>query len=70
MEKAKLDRINYLYHKKQTEGLTAEEAEERAALHQEYLLEIRLSFGSTLEHTVIKRPDGTVEQVKERKKKQ
>ncbi len=69
MEKEKLDRINYLYKKKNTVGLTDEEKEERAALHEEYLLEIRLSFGATLDHTVIKRPDGTIEAVKERKKK-
>ena len=28
-------------------------------LRQEYLDEIRISFGNTLEHTVIERPDGT-----------
>lgn len=69
MEKAKLERINALYHKqKSPEGLTEEEKLEQAALRKEYVMEIRASFGSTLESTVIVRPDGTREAVSERKK--
>ena len=69
MEKEKIERINFLAHKKKTEGLTAHEAAEQQALYAEYLNEIRMSFGSTLEHTVIKRPDGTVETLKKRQEK-
>ena len=69
MEKAKIDRINYLAKKSRTEeGLTKEEKEEQAALRSEYLAQIRLSFGSMLDNTVIKRPDGSVEKLADRKK--
>lgn len=69
MEKEKVARINALAKKKKEEGLTPEELAEQQALYKEYIAEIRLSFGGTLENTVIKRPDGTVEAVKDRKKK-
>ena len=59
MEQAKLDRINELAKKKKTGELTEEEAKERAALHQEYINEIRLSFGAILDNTVIQYPDGS-----------
>lgn len=59
MEQKKLDRINELAKKKKTVGLTDEEAAERKALHEEYINEIRLSFGAILDNTVIQYPDGT-----------
>ena len=59
MEKEKLDRINELAKKKKAGTLTEDEAKERAALHQEYINEIRLSFGAILDNTVIQYPDGT-----------
>ena len=66
MEKEKLERINFLAHKKKSVGLTEHEALEQQALYAEYLAEIRMSFGATLEHTVIKRPDGSVEPLKKK----
>lgn len=39
--KEMIDRINFLYHKSQTEGLTEEEKEEQKRLRQEYVKEIR-----------------------------
>ena len=69
MEHAKLERINVLARKqKAPEGLTEEEKAEQAALRQEYVAEIRASFGATLDSTVIVRPDGSREQVSDRKK--
>ena len=68
MDKEKIARINFLARKKKAEGLTDHEAAEQQALYAEYLNEIRMSFGQTLEHTVIKYPDGSVEKVKDRKK--
>ena len=69
MEHAKLERINALAKKqKSPEGLTEEEKAEQAELRREYIAEIRLSFGATLDNTVIVRPDGTKEAVSERKK--
>ena len=64
MEQAKLDRINALAKKKKEGTLTEEEAIERAALHQEYINEIRLSFGAILDNTVIEYPDGTRKSLK------
>ena len=45
------------------EDLPEEEAAERKALHEEYILEFRRSFGAILDNTVIQRPDGTKEKV-------
>ena len=59
MEKEKIDRINELARKAKEAPLTNEEADEQNRLRQEYLDEIRISFGATLAHTVIQCPDGT-----------
>ena len=58
MEKKKLDRINALARKAKTESLSRAELDEQAALRAEYIAEIRASFGTQLDHTVIVRPDG------------
>lgn len=67
MEKQRIERINFLARESKVRELTSAEKEEQAALRQEYLAEIRQSFGATLEHTVIKRPDGTIEKLKKNK---
>lgn len=67
MEKAKLDRINELARKSKETELTAEEKAEQYELRQEYLNEIRLSFGAMLDHTVIQYPDGTRKSLKKEK---
>ena len=59
MENEKIDRINELARKAKEAPLTNEEADEQNRLRQEYLDEIRISFGATLAHTVIQYPDGT-----------
>ena len=59
MEQKKLDRINELAKKKKEGTLTEEEAAERKALHEEYILEFRRSFGAILDNTVIQYPDGS-----------
>lgn len=59
MEKEKIDRINALAKKAKIIALTEEEKAEQYQLRQEYLQEIRASFGSMLAHTVIEYPDGT-----------
>ena len=68
MEHERIERINALARKQKSEGLSDEEKREQAALRQEYIAEIRASFGATLESTVIVRPDGTREAVSDRKK--
>lgn len=67
MEKQKLDRINELAKKSKTEELTAEEKAEQAALRQEYINEIRASFGAMLDNTVIQYPDGSRKSLKKDK---
>lgn len=67
MNKESIDRINFLARKQKTpEGLTEEEKKEQHTLRQQYLGEIRLSFGGMLENTVIERPDGTREKLKKK----
>ena len=68
MEKEKIARINELAHLKKVRALTAEELAEQAALRQEYINEIRASFGAMLDNTVIERPDGSRESLKDKKK--
>ena len=68
MEQAKLDRINEFARRvKAGETLTEEELAERAALRTAYIREFRASMTGILDNTVIIRPDGTREQVKDKK---
>ena len=61
-------RINELA-KKQKEGtLTAEEKEEQQALSQKYLRSIRENMRSSLDQMKIQNPDGTITNVKDRRK--
>lgn len=69
MEKEKVNRINELYRKSKEEGLTPEELAEQKSLREEYVREIRLSFGATLDNTVIVRPDGQRESLSKKDKK-
>lgn len=68
MEKEKIDRINALARKSKVEPLTEEEKQEQQALRQEYLQEFRLSFGATLDNTVIQYPDGSRKSLKKDQK--
>ena len=70
MEQAKLDRINEFARRvKAGETLTEEELAERAALRTEYIREFLVSMTGILDNTVIVRPDGTREQVKDKNTK-
>ena len=64
MEKEKLNRINELARISKERALTDEEKAEQAELRQEYINEIRLSFGAMLDNTVIQFPDGTKKPLK------
>ena len=68
MEKSRIDRINELARKSKSEGLTPEEKEEQARLRKEYVQAFRASMRGILDNTVIERPDGSRENVKDRKK--
>ena len=56
MDSQKIDRINELYHKSQSVGLTPEEKEEQAGLRREYIAAIR----ANLNNISIKEQDGSI----------
>ena len=68
MEKEKIARINELARKSKETPLSTEELAEQKTLRDEYIAEIRASFGGMLDNTVIQRPDGTKEALKDKKK--
>ncbi len=68
MNKAKIDRINELARLSKSRELTHDEKQEQNALRAEYIAEIRKSFGNTLEHTYIQRPDGTKTKIEKKSK--
>lgn len=47
------NRINELYHKKQTEGLTREEQAEREELHKKFIANFRAGFKQQIENLVL-----------------
>ena len=67
MEKEKLNRINELAKLSKERTLNEDEKAEQAALRQEYINEIRLSFGAMLDNTVIQDPDGSRNSLKKDK---
>ncbi len=68
MEQKKLDRINELAKKSKSVGLTENELAEQKLLREEYLVEFRAGLRGILDNTVIRRPDGTEEQLSAKKK--
>ena len=69
MKKEKIDRINELYHKSKSVGLTAEEKREQANLRKEYLAAIRADLQGTLNNVSVLNPDGTITDLKDVRKK-
>lgn len=55
-----IDRINELYHKSQSVGLSAEEKEEQERLRSEYIKAIRKNLRGTLDNVSFVNPDGSV----------
>lgn len=64
MDDTKIARINALYHKAKTEGLTEEEKIEQQILRQEYIDSIKKNIRSQLDNTSIQNPDGTITPLK------
>ncbi len=60
MEASRIDRINALYHKSQSVGLTEEEKAEQAALRKEYIEAVRKNLRGTLNGISIKEKDGSI----------
>lgn len=55
-----IDRINELYRKSQTVGLTEEEKEEQQHLRNEYIKAIRKNLRGTLDRVSFVNPDGSI----------
>lgn len=66
MTDEKIARINELYHKSKSEGLTSDEKIEQAKLRQEYIQAIRADLQSTLDNVSVLNPDGTVTELKKK----
>lgn len=64
MEQKKINRINELYKKSKTTGLTEEELKEQQALRTEYRMAIINNLSSSLNNVSIKNPDGSITKVK------
>ncbi len=68
MDQKKIDRINELARIAKERELTQEEQAERAVLRREYIDAYTANLRATLDNTVIVRPDGTREAIKQRSK--
>lgn len=55
-----IDRINELYNKSQTVGLTEDEKAEQKNLRNEYIKAIRQNMRGTLERVSFVNPDGSI----------
>ena len=62
-------RINELYRKSQSEGLTAAEKEEQQNLRDQYRAAMRAALRGHMENTDVEYPDGTVVPLKNAGKK-
>lgn len=69
MDDKKIARINELYHKMKAEGLTEEEQKEQKELRQEYIDSVKNNLRNQLDHVTVVNPDGTVVDLKRRKKR-
>ena len=58
-----------LYHKSQAEGLNEEELAEQKRLRQDYIASVRRNLTSQLKGITVVNPDGTVVDMKKRRKK-
>lgn len=68
MNEKQIERINELYRKSKTEGLTSEEKIEQAKLRQDYIQAIRKNMRGTLDNVSILNADGSVTDLKRKKK--
>jgi len=57
----KIARINELYHKSQSEGLTEEEKAEQQKLRQDYVANVRANLRGQLNNIDIVNADGSIE---------
>lgn len=64
-----IKRINELYHKSQSVGLTEEEKAEQQALRKNYIAAIRGNIASSLDNVRIVEEDGTIRPLERKTKK-
>ena len=64
MDKKKIDRINELYKKSKTIGLTEAEKTEQQTLRTEYRMAIINDLSGSLDNVSIKNPDGSITRLK------
>ena len=64
MDQKKINRINELYKKSKTSGLTKEELKEQQNLRGEYRMAVINNLSASLNHVSIQNPDGSVTKVK------
>ena len=69
MNEEKIARINELYHKSKSVGLSEDEKVEQAMLRQEYIAAIKNSIAAQMETVSIEKEDGTIVNVAERRRK-
>lgn len=62
----KIARINELYHKSKSKGLTDEEKEEQQALRKAYIESVRSALRGHLNNIDIQNEDGTIENLGEK----
>jgi uncharacterized protein YnzC (UPF0291/DUF896 family) len=60
MTEEKIARINALYKKSKSQGLTAEEKEEQAKLRQEFIQSVRRNLKAQLDNIDMEEADGSI----------
>lgn len=65
MKDKDIARINELYHKSKTEGLTDAEKEEQAVLRREFIDDFKKNLKSQLDNIDIEEKDGSITHVKD-----
>ncbi len=66
MTEEKIKRINELYHKSKSVGLSEEEKTEQQSLRKEFVASVRANVKSQLDSISIEQEDGTVENLGEK----
>lgn len=64
MNQEKINRINELYKKSKTTGLTDAEKEEQQQLRTEYRMSVMGNLSASLNNVSIKNPDGSITKLK------
>ena len=66
MTEEKIARINALYQKSKTTGLSEDEKKEQAKLRREYIDAMKADLQRSLDNIRIVNPDGSIEELKKK----